>query len=596
MIQKTYRLDEDESLSDLLHDLAEDEDYIRAADRLMLIFEPETDRTRIQRELHQIAETLPDLKVAGMTLIGPISEKMKLPVSTTYSLFLFDHSSVRVDLIDGTEKTPAEAGADFADILSGIVDKKGVLVMSSRAEYCPSGFLEAVSERYPDLPFFGSQAGSKNFREDKSVVFCSSGIYSQAFLSVTFCGADLHLDVHCNLGWKALGIQHVITRTSGECCADTIDHYPAINLYPRYLDIRMDEQFYANACAFPLLRQNGRVDSALVPLRVTDNGGIIFAMKVEEGEKVSLSYTKPINLISESFRWANETAKMEPQAMILFSCVNRRLFLGNKNEDRELSYFYDVCPSLCCGYGYSELLRIGTDGGVLNSTMIIVWFREGESSGYQPAPFLDPEMDRERQKITLSDRLVTFLEQTTFELRKTVRELKVQAVIDQLTGVANRRALDSSIETLIEENNRGIRFSALMFDIDFFKQVNDTFGHQAGDHVLREMADVVKDEIRETDLFGRWGGEEFVCLFADTSVDEAYRIAERIRRAVAEHKFQAIGRITLSIGVSGSRDGDTVDRVVARIDEALYRAKELGRNCVVRYEDICRERVERSNT
>ena len=127
----------------------------------------------------------------------------------------------------------------------------------------------------------------------------------------------------------------------------------------------------------------------------------------------------------------------------------------------------------------------------------------------------------------------------------------------------------------------------MMFDIDFFKRVNDTYGHDMGDYVLEEFSRVVTANIRDTDIFGRWGGEEFLLLAPNETYDGALILAEKIRKSVELHNFERVGQITISIGFTICDDHADKEKLLKRVDEALYEAKERGRNRVVYYECNC---------
>ena len=155
------------------------------------------------------------------------------------------------------------------------------------------------------------------------------------------------------------------------------------------------------------------------------------------------------------------------------------------------------------------------------------------------------------------------------------------AITDSLTGVANRRGLNVRLS---EERARAQRyddtFSILVLDLDRFKSVNDTFGHAAGDQVLREVARLLQDECREPDLAGRWGGEEFMMILPQVDLQEAAEVAERIRERVKNTVFGDGVSVTISIGVASYGDGHTTGGLFAQADRALYAAKEGGRDRV----------------
>ena len=176
----------------------------------------------------------------------------------------------------------------------------------------------------------------------------------------------------------------------------------------------------------------------------------------------------------------------------------------------------------------------------------------------------------------------------TERLRDNVQMSIEMAITDALTGLFNRRYMESHLGTLIEQAaSRGKPLSALVLDIDYFKSINDSHGHDAGDDVLRDFALRIKRSIRGIDLACRYGGEEFVIVMPETDMAVAAMVAERLRRRIAAEPF-AIAQgsrqipVTISIGIAGLRGkDDTAAALLKRADQALYRAKRDGRNRVV---------------
>ena len=166
-------------------------------------------------------------------------------------------------------------------------------------------------------------------------------------------------------------------------------------------------------------------------------------------------------------------------------------------------------------------------------------------------------------------------------VKKRTLELEKISITDQLTQLYNRRKTD---ETLCFEMERAKRskssFGVIMIDIDKFKDINDTYGHLTGDDVLQEIAKILCDNIRKIDVLGRWGGEEFLIIDSESDSIKMYEFAEKIRKAVEEHNFDKVGKVTCSFGVTQYIQGDTTSKLIIRADKALYLAKESGRNCV----------------
>ncbi|HLP98805.1 MAG TPA: CHASE domain-containing protein [Sideroxyarcus sp.] len=165
----------------------------------------------------------------------------------------------------------------------------------------------------------------------------------------------------------------------------------------------------------------------------------------------------------------------------------------------------------------------------------------------------------------------------------TARKLaEALSITDKLTQLYNRRKLDDALQKEIERSKRfGLPLSVIMFDIDFFKRVNDAYGHQAGDEVLVQVARLLKENVRGIDVPGRWGGEEFLVVCPETDVDGACLLAEKLRAIVAAHEFHPVGHNTCSFGVASRLPDESVDALLGRLDAALYCAKEQGRNRVV---------------
>lgn len=166
-------------------------------------------------------------------------------------------------------------------------------------------------------------------------------------------------------------------------------------------------------------------------------------------------------------------------------------------------------------------------------------------------------------------------------LRLRLQSLEQLASTDLLTGAWNRRHFEEAITGEMHRARRyGHPVTLLMIDIDHFKQVNDTHGHQEGDRVLREVADRVRSVIRLSDSLTRWGGEEFIVLMPDTGLSSASILAERIRECLAGKPFEGIGGVTVSIGVAEYLPAASREAWLERVDQAMYRAKGGGRNRV----------------
>jgi diguanylate cyclase (GGDEF)-like protein len=164
-------------------------------------------------------------------------------------------------------------------------------------------------------------------------------------------------------------------------------------------------------------------------------------------------------------------------------------------------------------------------------------------------------------------------------LHNQIGDLKRDADTDPLTGANNRRAFQYKLKQLALLETP---FAILALDIDYFKLINDQYGHSVGDEVLKQQTQILQGFSRDGDLVARTGGEEFVLLLKDVTVDDAFIIAERLRVAIAEETFETVGHVTASIGISAwSANSISVEKTLSLADQALYQAKKQGRNCCV---------------
>jgi len=231
--------------------------------------------------------------------------------------------------------------------------------------------------------------------------------------------------------------------------------------------------------------------------------------------------------------------------------------------------------------GIGDSVRDATDLGQLKQVVQthidailthMAGHREAEQQRYDDA----------KQEITAMSVRMKDMESETESLRSRIDDERSQAKTDALTGIPNRLAWEERLE---QEIARWKRFTTplvlVMWDVDHFKRINDRFGHKAGDKVLRTIAHVLADNVRETDFVARYGGEEFIQLMTGSSLEECLPVIEKLRSAIEATGFHFRDQrvtITASCGLTAYRDDDTADQCFERADKAMYRAKHAGRN------------------
>src|SRR5574344_1713693 len=178
------------------------------------------------------------------------------------------------------------------------------------------------------------------------------------------------------------------------------------------------------------------------------------------------------------------------------------------------------------------------------------------------------------------------IKNNTNKLKTAYKKMKDLASIDDLTKIYNRYYFFNIFNQQLEKlkSDKTI-FSLIMFDLDHFKNVNDTYGHDVGDYVLNETCRVVEKDLRENDTFARIGGEEFLILLPNTNIEDAFYIAQRIRQNIEQHKFKDIPKLTISLGVAEANEPILSTELLKKVDLALYKAKKEGRNKVIAFKN-----------
>lgn len=550
---------------------------------LLQAVEPSGDIAYIQYGLTFAQEYFQDLTIFGMTshcALTPDTHSAKFPV---VSLMLFEKSNFLIQSYDCHDITPTEAGKEFCTQLSALSDVKGVIMMSSDLTLSPQGFIDEIGKNCPHVPVFGAVAGTSALTEDSSLVFLNDKIFDRGIVAVALYGKDLNIEIHHDLGWKPLGRHFTITSSTPDGVVKEIDNMPAFDIYRKYLGVEANEYFFENTSAFPFVYKKGNKTVGRVALNYSDKD-LHFAVEIPEGTKASLAYAKDNYLLTDTLKSANKLVNFVPEAILIYACMSRRTLMGDKLADKEFSYFSQVNKDSTWSCGYAEILYNEEGAGLLNGTLISVGLREGEPKlENKVEPITDVAIKRSTTVVPLNDRLITFLENATDDLNDNVNQLFEMASHDQLTGLFNRNAFDYWFDRKYEELDDSGTMAMIMFDIDHFKKVNDIYGHDVGDQVIKGVVKSITDAIPDEAIIARWGGEEFIGIMPGVSKKEAIDLAETIRKSVEAASFSPVKRVNISVGVITINKYNCLDKrnLFTLVDSALYEAKETGRNKVV---------------
>lgn len=551
---------------------------------LVQIYSANTDQTWMEQVSTLIANHLPQAVIIGATTVGEVVFGKAYTESTVVGFSFFESTTLGVISKECPAGQEFETGKWIAHEIAGMDEAvAGVLLLSTPLSIDASALLHGLETSRLDHPLFGGGAGDYASMKH-SLVFSGGWFSSQGVVAVVFKGNDLHIDYRTYLGWRPLSKKMTITKAES-MLVKTIDGRPAFEIYDRYLGLPRDENFFLNVLEFPLLLERNGEELARVPVFVDEEGGIQFVADISEGESFRIGYGDPNLIIADSTQIHQLAQEFQPQAIFLYTCGCRR-FLMQEEVELETVPFEELAPTFGF-YTYGEFFGTLSNTRLLNSTMVVVSFREGSaqsqgSSLNHSSPTTpdsgDPYLHKHGRIIS---RLVHFVEAVTSEVDQKNRELQHLYVTDQLTGVFNRYKLD---EVLITELDRVQRYAhslgIILLDVDHFKHVNDTYGHQVGDQVLSSMAKILQQHVRKTDTVGRWGGEEFLIVCPETDLGGLMELAEKIRSRIEAFSFPTVGTKTASLGIAIHQEGDTIDHMILKADTALYQAKEKGRNRV----------------
>lgn len=474
--------------------------------------EPSGDIDYIRTGLEYAHIALPEITIIGMTSHCAMTSDTHAAKYPVVSVLLFEENDFSTFSYDCKNMTTKEVGEAFCKELESISDLKGILVMGSDITLTPQDFIDVVSSKYPGIPLFGALAGTSTLRADQSLVFHNDQVLDRGMVLVAFHGPTLEITTHYNLGWKPLGNTLTVTESFPDGRVSKIDDKPAVTVYNKYLGVPINDYFFENTAAFPFIFKHNNKTVARVALKHTVTS-LQFGIEIPEGTKFSLAYAKANYLLDESLTCANKMNEFQPDAILIYACMSRRTLMGDALAEKEFSYFKKVNEEVTWSCGYGELLLDDLGDGLLNGSLVAVGIREGaKDPSKKIEPIIDPDLQAEPELISLTDRLISFLESTTEDLQDNIGLLANMASHDQLTKIYNRAALDYYFEEMIHNMSDQETIGMIMFDIDHFKRVNDTFGHDVGDQVIVGVVNTIKERLPDDAVFARWGGEEFMCL------------------------------------------------------------------------------------
>lgn len=573
MIQMSYRLRSLGDIENCIHFFATS--YIPRKHHILISIYTHWNKPETIREMTRLfCDAFPEAEIAGMTTAGGIENGRMHLRQTIVTIQFFEKSDVHAAIYDFSKESMSALGERALADCQKEKDLSAVLLFLTQQYYDFEPFLAALDKLSKDIPICGGYAHTY-LQEDGIYVFTRDAILSCGILLITFTG-DVKVMTQSVMGWQPLGRTMTITAMDGPLVIRSLDHEPAAYFYQKYLH---STDFEKSQLLFPLVRNAHQFRLAVLPLDAKSNGALQTNVFSHVGDQVQMAYGDPDQVILSSHKALDHIERFVPEGMLLLSCVTRRYFL-KEDVNQILSAYGDFCVAPG-GYVNGELIRIEGKTQTTNMTLVSVCFREGE------APLVNTAKKHHApvvlgEALSTVQRLATFITETTKELAETQKQLSFAASHDSFTGLLNRGSIEKMLCRCHEDASaRQLAFSALMIDLDTFKHINDTFGHNKGDEVIREVAAIMKRMIRPTDFAGRWGGDEFVIILPGTTLANARIVASRLQQTFQTIRLPDLSFLTASIGCTTASPDETEQTFYKRMDDALYLAKEGGRNRII---------------
>ena len=570
------------------------------ADILVQVFTCICDREIVTGMVGKIAAVLPQAKIIGtVTSELPVIEDWQKR-KTQLCIMVFRDTQVKLHSFARQAQEEEQAwqrkvGQTLAGCCQETQHLAGLELLVTAETFAVRPFLQVLAEKVSDVPVFGGGAYAA-VQEEVPFVFSQEGIVDQGILVAAFFSRKLKILVADSMGWRPLGKTMTITEMVDDYTVAAIDHKPAAHVYEKYLGVDREDFHSFNVSEFPLLVEREGYLLARPSIGRTDADALTFAADLQTGEKVRLSYGDPQAIIQQALHTGQQVQAFGPEGILLISCVGRHFYVGEA-EKLEIEWYRKIAPTAVC-HTYGEFLRQGRNINTLTITFVAVAFCEDVGKRQERKRAVDSLANQDFQgHLSMVHRLAHFvtvssqeqealaaqLAEVNDKLAEANKRLSAMASMDRLTQLLNRGEVEQHLQELVRQSKEQDRvFAGILLDIDNFKKINDTFGHDVGDRVLIRLAEVLRSCVRSHDYAGRWGGDEFLVLLPDTAAAYAAEVGERIRAALREAPVLPDGGfITVSAGVAQIQANETFPVFYQRLDKALYEAKHTGKDRVV---------------
>jgi len=531
----------------------------KCKDVLIQIFSGVLQPRKMQEISSTLKDFLPQAHIIGTTTSGEISNGKMLENSIVISFSLFQHTLIKSKLYKFDENF------DFSKIKEDLFTNttKALILFSDGIQSDTEPFLKMIHNIDPSVAIAGGRAGD-NAKFKDTYVFNEKGFTNNGCVLATLNSEKLIVNNDYMLNWTTIGKEMLVTK-----CEDNIlyelDGIPILDVYQKYLGDDVIKDLPSSCMSFPLIIKRGDIDVARDPVALLENNALVYAGDFTQGDSVRFSFANISDLTDNLENYFTQLSRHPGEAVYIYSCTARKALLKEKLQD-ELNLLESLAPSVGF-FTYGEFFQSTRMTELLNVTTTFMILSEIKKS------------TKRSLKKTQKRNFDPIKKALTHLVKVTTRELEHISTHDTLTSLYNRAEYIKIMDRKIKSAQRyKERFGLILIDLDHFKLVNDNYGHNTGDKVLKAFADILCKNVREDDFVGRWGGEEFVVIANHAGEKELEKLTKKLQKHIATLKVGPISRITASFGLTVYHEGDTDEKMFARVDNALYVAKQSGRN------------------
>lgn len=540
---------------------------------LIQIYYPQNDKGIPELVQKTISEDLPDATVITIPTEASLYRGAVVDQRAVVSVLQFNDAEIKTDWVRYHETPGVDQSYALGDKLA-----RNVISNKTRLVFCymvgsglnAENLAKGLTQRNPKITLTGC-VSSETGQGD---LWLADERINRGVVAIAINSDRLWPTIYHSNDWMMLGTPLTITEANLNSVR-SINREPAKTVYQRYLGDDGKEKLNGSCVRFPLLMEKNDKIFARPCNGAFGNEEIQFWGNLEEESEVRFGIPDPVSAMDAFHQYTRKIQREGTHALFMFPSMARKLLMRSLTED-EVRQLESLAPTAGC-FSYSQFFYQPEHPDYLHYAQTILSIREGEEDSTDG---VDPDTLEEFSPDTLQLRTLSkLLGSTTRDLEENNKLLEKLASTDPLTDTLNRHKMQELLDRELRRVQRyGRPWSVIMFDLDDFKAVNDTYGHQTGDEVLQVTARIVKDSVRDTDAVARWGGEEFLILCPETSLRGTTDTAERIQANLNSAQFPQNVRVTASMGVTTYISPDTLDSLLQRVDKALYHSKQNGRN------------------